>query len=169
MHQINPFSCAFFFYSSNNNESKKRIHGYVSYSTFERRLKESDSDGYLYKSDSGKTWEILFDEIAPDPGCINLGFPFRRGLGDASLMHFKVKKKTPILGIRRIRTNRSIFHDLTGEKFIKRKGFLVSGDVVIVIKKQGDWSYVRFTDPKFTRITTGWIRSKELENPFPNY
>lgn len=52
-------------------------------------------------------------------------------------------------------------------------GYLSPGDAVVVIKRKNEYSYIRYINPDMLiedddkrHITTGWIRSADLVNPF---
>jgi hypothetical protein len=166
IHQINPFSCVFFFDAKTSNDKVKKIEGYITDSTYKLRNQDLDSTGSIFINKTGD-WIIQFDH-APDPGCINVGDSFREGPDDSSPMQFTIKKRTNILGIRLVNSKRSFFYIQTDGAFSKQKRFLTASDVVVVFKEKSGFSYVRYRNPRSTRITTGWIRTQDLVNPYPD-
>jgi len=127
-----------------------------------------DITGELFRRD--ETWIVRTDE--GQAGCESaLGsftsFPKDKVGGEI----FNVEEKISAVGIRLI-TRKTYLHDFRNGKFVARKAYLAKRDGVIVIRMQDQFSYVRFTDtrvdtPSSGRITTGWVRSADLVNPFP--
>lgn len=134
--------------------------------SFDGRNSFFDIKGELYRR--GETWIIRTDE--GQAGCENaLGaftsFPTDKVGGEI----FSVTKKISAIGIRLV-SRKSFFYDLRDEQFIVRKGYLAPGDGVVVLQAHGKFSYVRFSDPRQGtdgRVTTGWVHSADLVNPFP--
>lgn len=132
---------------------------------FASRDKDYDIDGYLYKKDEG--WVLR--TVSPQAGCSSAQGIFSADPPDISATEFFISSEIPALGIRLVK-KRSTLHELKGGEFIVKKSYLVSGDAVVVLKVRGEFSYIRYvnTGPKFEgRITFGWLRSKDLIDPFP--
>ncbi|WP_321798065.1 hypothetical protein [Burkholderia sp. BCC1988] len=132
---------------------------------FEDRDKDYDIDGYLYKKYEG--WVLR--TVSPQAGCSSVQGIFSADPPDISAKEFFTSSEIPALGIRLV-TKKSNLHDIKGGKFIVKNSYLISGDAVVVLKVRGEFSYVRYvnTGPKFDgRITFGWLRSKDLVDPFP--
>ncbi|MBP0593063.1 hypothetical protein J8I87_25770 [Paraburkholderia sp. LEh10] len=127
-----------------------------------------DIAGELFRGH--ETWIIRTDE--GQAGCENaLGaftsFPKNKVGGEI----FTMENKIPAIGIRLI-ARKTYFHDVRNGKFLARKGYLTKRDGVIVLRTQDQFSYVRFADTRIDtsspgRVTTGWVRSADLVNPFP--
>ncbi|CAD6526942.1 hypothetical protein LMG27952_01975 [Paraburkholderia hiiakae] len=136
--------------------------------TFSGRSKTFDIDGELYVR--GDTWLIRTD--TGQAGCENsLGVFMSLPADTVGGAIFTVKKRIPAKGIRLVK-KKSLFYDRQDGKFIERKGYLTRGNGVIVLQVNGEFAYVRFADPRtnvqsFGKVTTGWIRSADLVNPFP--
>ncbi len=132
---------------------------------FEDRDKDYDIDGYLYKKYEG--W--ILRTVSPQAGCSSAQGIFSADPPDVSAQEFFTSSEVPALGIRLV-TKKSRLHDIKGGKFIVKNSYLVSGDAVVVLKVSGEFSYIRYvnTGPKFDgRVTFGWLRSKDLVDPFP--
>nr|WP_233451450.1 hypothetical protein [Paraburkholderia caribensis] len=137
--------------------------------TYSSRDKFFDIPGELFRRD--ETWLIRTDE--GQAGCENaLGsftsFPKNKVGGEI----FTVENKIPAVGIRLI-ARKTNLHALQGGKFLARKAYLTKWDDVIVIRTRDQFSYVRFANtrvdtPNLGRVTTGWVRSADLVNPFPS-
>jgi hypothetical protein len=84
---------------------------------------------------------------------------------------YTITGEFPAIGIRLVK-GKSHFYDYKNGNYVARKGYLTKWDGVVQIKTQGNFSYVRFVDPRadaktFGKVTTGWIHSSDLVNPFP--
>ncbi|WP_434112961.1 hypothetical protein [Paraburkholderia caffeinilytica] len=140
----------------------------VSDFTFAGRDRSFDIDGVLYKRDA--TWLIRTD--VGQAGCENalgafVSYPRDKVGGEI----FAVQKRIPATGIR-LANRKSFFYDLRAGEFVARKGYLSKRDGVIVLQTRDQFSYVRFADPRVNvanpgRVTTGWVRTADLVNPFP--
>ncbi|MFM0238947.1 hypothetical protein [Paraburkholderia phytofirmans] len=172
-------SCMFFFTADLKN-SKKTSDGL--YSTFDVATYALNSEQFLYaKRDvrfdtpgklyvMGDQWIIKTD--AEPPGCGGaVGF-FHLGPYDHDATRYYVSRKIPALGLD-IVTRKTFFHDKRGRSFLKRKTYLTAGDVVAVLKQDGVYFFVRYTDPDYFnpvpgKVTAGWVRSTDLNDPFPS-
>ncbi|MBN3813902.1 hypothetical protein [Paraburkholderia sp. Ac-20347] len=136
--------------------------------SFENRDKAFDIGGSLYKRD--ETWFVRTDE--GQAGCENaLGSftTFRKGKVGGGF--FSEENRFFALGIRIVK-RKTFLHDLRDGEFAKRRGFLTKWNDVILIKVRGQFSFVRFVEPRtnidaYGQATTGWVRSADLVNPFP--
>ena len=84
---------------------------------------------------------------------------------------YRVQKEINAIGIRLVK-EKSYFYDYSGAEFSRRKGYLTKWNGVVVLKTRGQFSYVRFVDARLDaaslgRVTTGWIRTADLVDPFP--
>ncbi|WP_128841563.1 hypothetical protein [Burkholderia catarinensis] len=169
-------SCYFLFYG----DLDKKYPDRANYSTFKintflsgdklldfsNRDKDYDIDGYLYKKDEG--WVIR--TVSPQAGCSSAQGIFSADPPDIAAKEFFTSNEIPAVGIRLV-TNKSSFYALKGSEFIAKNSYLVNGDAVVVLKVRGEFSYIRYVDtgPKFDgRVTFGWLRSKDLVDPFPH-
>lgn len=132
---------------------------------FSDRNKTFDIDGYLYANDDG--WVIRTS--SPQVGCGNAEGVFEFDPPDIRAERYSVLKTVPALGIKMVR-EKAPFYDSKGGNFVQRKGFLVKWDGVIVLRVHGTFSYVRYSDSGRNsegRVTTGWVHSSDLVDPFP--
>jgi hypothetical protein len=132
---------------------------------FSNRHKDFDIDGVLYRRDD----EWVIKTSRTQAGCGNAEGVFEFDPGDLRSVSYFVKNKVPAVGIRLIEEKTNFYNMMDG-KFIVRKGYLTRGDGVVVLKTHGQFSYVRYSDPgpdSDGRISTGWVRSADLVNPFP--
>ncbi|WP_353556567.1 hypothetical protein [Paraburkholderia terrae] len=132
---------------------------------FENRLKDYDIEGTLYRD--GDEWVIRTSR--PQAGCANAMGIFEFDPSDIRAETYAVSKRIPAIGIRLVNSKTS-FYDLRGGQFFARKGYLTKGDGVIVFKEFRGYSYVRYVNPNSSqegRVTTGWVHSADLANPFP--
>jgi hypothetical protein len=168
-------SCYFFFYQLNfrpgaesaNNYSIKKIDTFgLDYGKnkflYRDRFGGSDIPGYIYEKYNG--WVISTKDEPGGCGFEVGSFHFPPTLPEAT--HYSVTKTIPAEGIRVV-GGKSYFYDQIGTAFVKRNGYLIPGDAVVVLQGKGVFSFVRFSDPTNGKVTTGWIRSSDLVNPFP--
>jgi hypothetical protein len=50
---------------------------------------------------------------------------------------------------------------------MKRKGFLVRGDVVVALDKRNDFYLVKFLNDTGGRASKGWVKISDTVSPFP--
>ncbi|MGN6804763.1 MAG: hypothetical protein ACTHJZ_02335, partial [Trinickia sp.] len=131
------------------------------------RDKTFDIDGDLYRK--GGDW--IIKTSTAQAGCENSAgtFIFDRDTSDA--ITYSITQEIPAIGIRLVKS-KSYFYDYISGRYVVRKGYLTKWSGVVVLKTQDDFSYVRFVDPHIDaktsgKITTGWIHSNDLVNPFP--
>ncbi|REE19213.1 hypothetical protein B0G71_2288 [Paraburkholderia sp. BL27I4N3] len=134
---------------------------------FGDRNKDYDIGGYLY----GRGDTMIIRTSKTQAGCGNAMGAFEFGPEESGAFPYTVEKRIPAIGIRLIK-NRSLFYDYKDGKFVARKGYLTKWDGVVVLRTRDRFSYVRFADPGANvadpgRVTTGWIHSADLVNPFP--
>jgi hypothetical protein len=171
-------SCIFFFTGGGEKHKKTAdgIYSIVDIKTYalggdeyhyEERDVQYDKAGDVYTM--GDQW--IIQTIGEPPGCGGATGFFHLDPYEHDAFRYYVTKRIPAIGIR-IVSNKSFFYDARGVQFVKRKGYVTSGDVVAVLKESGGFSYVRYTDPDYFsqdpgRITSGWVRSVDLTDPFP--
>jgi len=68
----------------------------------------------------------------------------------------------------RVAKSKTQFYNFRNGKFIRRNGYLMTNDPIIITKENDQYSFVRFFNPVTTRVTTGWIRIADLVDPFPS-
>ncbi|MCR4467490.1 hypothetical protein [Burkholderia sp. SCN-KJ] len=170
------FSCSFLFVEGGDRSSSVSVEGYVDTPLltfvlgelspeFQNRNKVFDIKGILYRRDS--EW-VIQTEVG-QAGCENATGVFAFGPKDFRSVTYHVIREVPAIGIRIVK-GKAAFYDNRDGKFVARKSYLVEGDGVIVMKNQGDFSYIRYVGagPKFEgRVTFGWVRTRDLVNPFP--
>ncbi|MYN04514.1 hypothetical protein GTP41_20695 [Pseudoduganella sp. DS3] len=91
----------------------------------------------------GKGWIVQTDE--QHDGCGGAVGDFRKGPDDDHPARFASVEYIPALGIRRV---------------------VDTGAVVVALKTRGLRTYVRYVHPATGRVTTSWIETGKLENPF---
>jgi hypothetical protein len=136
--------------------------------TFSGRNRSFDIAAVVYKMDDA--WIIRTD--VAQAGCENalgsfVSYPSDKVGGQI----FSEQKRVPAVGIRLI-GRKSFLYDLRGGEFKARKGYLTKWNGVLVLQVRDRFSYVRFADPRVYvansgRVTTGWVRSADLVDPFP--
>ncbi|SIT50599.1 conserved hypothetical protein [Paraburkholderia piptadeniae] len=172
------FSCSFFFLQDNEELHPPNLDGYTDTKLltfvpsdksfeFSRRDKSFDIKGDLYRS--GNEWVIKTSSA--QAGCENAAGGFIFKLGSLEATKYVVAKKIAAIGIRLV-SGKSIIHDYRSRKFIATKSYLIKWNVVVVLETRNQFSLVRFADPRlnadsYGRVTTGWVRSSDLVDPFP--
>lgn len=133
---------------------------------FSNRERSFDMKGQVYRRDD--TWIIRTNE--GQAGCENgLGAFVSPPADKVGGEMFSVTKRISAIGVRLV-NRKSFFYDLQSGKFVARKGYLLKWNGVIVLRVHGRFSYVRYSEsnpPSSDRVTTGWVRSIDLVNPFP--
>jgi len=172
------FSCTFLFMGNLNkikNEPSSNfnilniktfnIDFYASHYRYSQRDKNWDIPGNLFIRGN----ELILKTEAPHGGCNSVAGLFNGGPGDAGVVQYSKRKKINAIGIGVV-NKKTFFFDKAGSE--KRKGFLVVGNIVVILSRRSDYSYVRFTNPSFMisnpgETTMGWIKTNDLEDPFP--
>ncbi|WP_155420194.1 hypothetical protein [Burkholderia cepacia] len=164
------FYCRFLFYTK---KSVRVLGGGFPIETFDldyrdQRYKYARIDpassirGFLSK----KSKTITINTERPRAGCQSAAgfFP-----SDGGLPYTEVGRIYGV-GIGVLNNRSSIYRNFD---LIDRIGYLFPGDVVVVIKRKGEYSYIRYVNPDMLiedddkrHIKTGWIRSADLVNPF---
>lgn len=109
----------------------------------------------------GDKWTLQMEQV-PD-GCSGAaGGGFLKGSAVPSI----VTKRTPIIGIFVVNKAIALF-DLKGKVFIKKKGFLVSGNAVIAYLRRNNFYFVRYFNTETSRVTEGWVPTQSVSDPFP--
>jgi hypothetical protein len=127
-----------------------------------------DIPGNLYRNED--EWSIKTSR--GQAGCENATGEFMFDLDANPGAHiYNVQKKISAIGIRLV-AGKSYFYEYSGGGFVKRKGYLTKWNGVVVLKTRGQFSYVRFVDARLDaaspgRVTTGWLRTGDLVDPFP--
>lgn len=169
-------SCAFLFFEASDERLSRQKVGYFvrkiktfvpgdqSFAFIDRN-KSFDIGGYIYADKN--SWVLRTS--TPQAGCGNAEGVFEFDPPDIRAEHYSIVKTIPALGIRMVRA-KTFFYDLRAGSFARRKGFLVRWNGVVVLQVRGAFSYVRYSDAKSNsdgRVTTGWVYSADLVDPFP--
>lgn len=168
VHQRLPFSCQFFFIQ-NATQSASEI-GIDSFSLdagkygYENRNRDYDIPGKIFVKNSD--W-IIQTKDSP-PGCGGAMGSFLNGPEDLHPTRYTEVEQVPAIAIRTV-TRKTFLFDKKGKIFSSRKGYLTSGDVVAIIEQSDLYSYVRFSHPATGEVTTVWVNTKNLRNPFPTH
>ncbi len=171
-------SCMFFFAGSSESHKKTKddvysildVETYALDSTqyhYNQRDKQYDRPGKIYIL--GDQW--IIQTAGEPPGCGGATGFFHLDPYKLDAFRYYVSNRIPAVGIR-VATKRTSFYEKRGALFSKRKSYITPGDVVAVLTVSGDFAFVRYTDPDYFnpvpgRVTTGWVRTSNLENPFP--
>ncbi len=132
---------------------------------FSDRNGDYDIDGILFR----RSDEWIIKTLKTQAGCGNAEGDFAFNPDDIRSTSFYIKSKVQAFGIRMVKA-KTFFYDRRAGKYISRKGYLSTRDGVVVLRTHDAYSYVRYSDPGPNangRVTTGWIRSADLENPYP--
>ncbi|AJY04961.1 hypothetical protein SB768_24345 [Burkholderia sp. SIMBA_043] len=170
------FSCSFLFAEDGGKSDAKDVDGYAATSlltfimgekspSFSSRNKAFDIRATLYRRDD----EWVIQTEAGQAGCENATGTFTFGPKDYRSVSYRVTQQVPAIGIR-IAKSKTLFYDNRDGRFFARKSYLVYGDGVVVLKTQGDFSYIRYVGagPRGEgRVTFGWVRTADLVDPFP--
>jgi hypothetical protein len=149
-HQRLNFSCAFFF-----EETGRQADSTIGISSFpiQGRTKEEDIPGRVWAQNG--EWIIQTDE--PHAGCGGAVGTFYKGPGDDHPTRYSIARKIPAIGIRIV---------LRATKLKGRTVALAAGDVVAALEENGAFSRIRYVHPATGDITTAWVRTRNLGNPF---
>ncbi|VWC83716.1 hypothetical protein BLA50215_01404 [Burkholderia lata] len=170
------FSCSFLFFGGEADSSMIDDYKDTKVLTFvpgEESLKFTDRSKFfdipanLYRS--GDEWVIRTKRS--QAGCENAAGTFIFDIDDDRTEHYVVTNKIPAIGIRLV-MNKSNLYDYENGRFVRRKGYLVNRNVVVSLRQIGLFSFVRFINPRIDtknagQVTTGWVRTENLVNPFP--
>lgn len=169
-------SCTFLFFEESDgrlslqkagysvNKIKTFVPGDKSFA-FADRNKTFDIGGDLYADGNG--WIIRTS--TPQAGCGSAAGVFEFDPPDICAEHYSIVKTIPALGIGMVRA-KTFLYDLRAGSFVRRKGFLVKWNGVVVLQARGAFSYVHYSDAGSNsdgRVTTGWVHSADLVDPFP--
>jgi hypothetical protein len=170
-------SCYFFFFEKkDNNGASDKGWSTTEISTFSPNLdspsfsgrdKIFDISGNLYRRND----DWIIKTLSGQAGCENVAGSFIFDRDDFRADTYSIEREIPAISIRILR-GKTNFFDYKDGRFIKKRSYLIKGNSVIVIQVQDQYSLIRFTDPQMDvenpgRVTTGWIRSADLVDPFP--
>jgi hypothetical protein len=171
-------SCMFFF-AGGSEKPRKTMDGVYSILDIAAYVLNSDQYHYRERDEQydkvGKVYimgdQWIIQTTGEPAGCGGSTGFFHLDPYEHDAFRYYVRKKVPAIGIR-VASRRTFFYDNQGIQFIKRKGYMVPGDVVAVLKESGGFSYVRYTDTDYFnqvpgRVTSGWVHSADLANPLP--
>ncbi|WP_165987532.1 hypothetical protein [Caballeronia sp. SBC1] len=131
------------------------------------RYKPADIDGTI--AITGGEWIVQAEE--EPPGCGGSVGVFHSSPFNSHQFRYNVTTKISGLSIR-IATKKSSIFKKRNKLLLKTKSYITEGDVVAVLQQEGNFSYIRYTNPDYfspisQRVTTGWVRTSDLEDPFP--
>lgn len=154
-------SCNFFFTSSfrSTRQPTLTINTFWTNSTYANRHYKEDLAGELLMDRDN--WTIRMD--AEPAGCLSAaGGGFQKNSAIPNI----IKRRTPIIGILIVK-KKTNFYDLRGAEFSRRKGYLVSGDVIVAFVKKDGFYFVKFFNERADATSTGWLRISDTASPFP--
>jgi hypothetical protein len=155
-------SCEFFFTSGlmePSNRDRISITAFYTNGTFDKRAHDEVLPGELLINE--KKWSLEMDQVPF--GCLSAaGGGFLKGVAIPN----DVMKKTLVTGI--FVVNRKVsFFDKKENSFVKRKGFLVPGNAVVVYSKSDGFYFVRYLNTLTSVVTEAWLPMESISNPFP--
>jgi len=157
-HQVLPFNCSFLFKETSRPASTAIV--IISF-PIQGGTKEDDIPGKVWEKNG--EWIIQTDE--PHGGCGGVLESFRKGPNDDHPTRYAIVKRMPAMGIRVVlRTTR--LNEKNGAAFKERKGLLVAGDMVVALEIEDSFTRIRYIHPATSRITTAWVSTRDLEDPF---
>ncbi|MEM5367434.1 hypothetical protein V4C53_15535 [Paraburkholderia azotifigens] len=166
------FFCNFFFMSVD--KVRARPNGLIPMETFnldyhkrQFNYTQRDADSSIKGSLSMNGDKLNIRTNARRPGCDSAA----GGLFSEGGLPYTEKMKVPGLGIA-VATKKTAVYDVAGRS--GKHGYLMAGDVVVVLRRTNRYSYIRYFNPDILvedddkrKIVTGWILSADLSNPFP--
>lgn len=160
------FQCGFFFEgkiagAKGENDAKIPIKLFHTPSTYDKRVKEQDDDGYLYLIDGD--WVIQSKMASSDCHSVDADL---FSASDSKGWPFSVAKKEQAYGIMTLKRKSNI---LSQEKNGKIKGHLSAGQVVILLNEHNEMAHIKYkaTDNE-KEFSSGWVTRSNLINPFLN-
>ncbi|WP_157381570.1 hypothetical protein [Burkholderia ubonensis] len=173
------FSCIFFFQSTGvagiAGEYQVQPVGTFFFQSGDYRYAHRDTKmdipGSLYSN--GDQWVLQTRD--EQPGCGNSVGSFGLGPIDSNggpVRRYIAKEELSAVGIRVV-AKRAALYDKLGDSYRKRKGYLVAGDAVAVLREDRRYVYVRYTNPGPSdsdagHVTVGWVLKEDLVDPFPH-
>ncbi|AMP14216.1 hypothetical protein [Collimonas pratensis] len=157
------FQCSFFFQgkisgTQGEKDAKSPIKIFHTPSTYDKRLKELDDDGYLYFIDGD--WVIQSKMASSDCHSVDANL---FSATDSKGWPFSVEKKEQAYGIMTLKGKSTIFAQ---EKNRKVKDHLSAGEVVILLNSSGEMAHIKYKKPNDENgYTSGWIDRSNLISP----
>ncbi|MEI7294793.1 hypothetical protein WCQ02_21840 [Paraburkholderia tropica] len=136
----------------------------------ERKHSQRNSDFYISGviKNNADEWSIQTD-VEP-PGCGGGVGVFSKNTG---LPPFRFFEKSTFRGkgIRVVNGKTYLYNKIKG-RLSKRKEYLTENDIVSVISDGGGYSNIRYVNPDYFvvpagKVTIGWVRTRDLVDPFP--
>jgi hypothetical protein len=157
-HQVLPFYCSFLFKETSRPAGSAIV---INSFPIQGGTKEDNIPGRVWEKD--REWIIQTDE--PHGGCGGVLESFRKGPNDDHPTRYAIVKRMPAMGIRVVlRTTR--LNEKNGAAFKERKGLLVAGDMVVALEIEDSFTRIRYVHPATSRITTAWVSTRDLDDPF---
>jgi hypothetical protein len=170
------FSCIFFFFTKSKYKPRKSQDNYsiVDIETFifdidsgnydyAHRVRGFDISGVLYLHENN----FILKTARPQAGCMGSAGMFRNSPGERGVIQYNLVNQIPAIGIRLVDKKTYLYRkgDLR-----ERVGYLVQGDIILLVKENLGSSYVRYINPNADsdRISAGWVDSNNLVDPFPS-
>ncbi|MFM0296840.1 MULTISPECIES: hypothetical protein [Paraburkholderia] len=177
--QETPFSCGFLF-MANRDEGVKSADGtevlrmktfdfipYKGVFSYAQRDPRAEIDGTLYLHDN----EIALKTDRPHAGCQSAAGLFNAAPGERGASQYSATERFDAVGIA-VSTNKTYFYEKPG--IGKRRQYILPGDLVTLLSRREGYSYARYVSPDMSidetdsrKIVTGWLRNRDLTNPFP--
>jgi hypothetical protein len=160
------FQCGFFFQgkiteAQGENDAKIPIKLFHTPSTYDKRVKELDDEGYLYFIDGN--WVIQSKMASADCHSVDAGL---FSASDSKGWPFSVAKKEQAFGILTLKRKSNI---LTQEKNGKIKGHLSAGQVVVLLNEHNEMAHIKYKiSDNENEFSSGWVNRSNLVNPFLN-
>ncbi|MGJ7537279.1 MULTISPECIES: hypothetical protein [unclassified Variovorax] len=129
------------------------------------RYSRAEANGYLYRE--GDDWRIRIE--FPSAGCRL--FPWRLfSLNEKIAGRFSVEEKKTVLGIYVLKKDANYYDEDGGKSEVNgsRRDLLRKGDLVAIIKRKADFSYIDryfgYGTGAYKIKSSGWIKSSDVGN-----
>lgn len=174
----NGFSCKFLFNSTGPRKPSGKFqpqpvqafsfagHNYQ----YSQRFKDADTTGTIYVD--GDQWALQLADEPPGCGSGSGSFVSPPVFPDGQLEpRYVASGSMPAVGIRVV-SEKTDLYDKVGDTYRKRKGYLVNGDMVVILSDDTDYARIRYVNPlysasTYTKPVIAWVPKKDLTDPFP--
>lgn len=158
-------ACKFWFIQTGiSGKTDIAITTYETDGSFDARSHDTDFDGDIRIS--GNRWKFHADNL--NAGCTSSAgaMDFTVESTDAHSPSFKVIDSVEATGVG-ILVAKHQFYDVENGVAKQRKGYLVQGDIVVILKQDKAYSYIEFTNPGTLKRMQAWIASDGIVSPLP--
>jgi hypothetical protein len=135
--------------------------------SYAQRDPRAEIDGTLYLHDE----ELALKTERPHGGCQSAAGLFNAAPGERGASQYSATKQFEAVGIA-VSMKKTYFYERPGMG--KRRQYILSGDLVTLLRRRDGYSYARYVNPDMAidetdprKVVFGWLRSDNLTNPFP--